>query len=105
MADGTHPPTQEFFPPLPANPSVAWPGDLSPPNARDLRTLSLARKLDICAFYTAGCLGTLRIGTHHGHRAWIITDRAGLGAEARRLDGVVLLRYLLAGPAGGPGDG
>jgi 5-amino-6-(5-phosphoribosylamino)uracil reductase len=26
-------------------------------------------------------------------------------AEVRRLDGVVLLRYLLAGPAGGPGDG
>jgi 5-amino-6-(5-phosphoribosylamino)uracil reductase len=26
-------------------------------------------------------------------------------AEVRRLDGVVLLRYLLAAPAGGPGDG
>jgi hypothetical protein len=26
-------------------------------------------------------------------------------AEVRRLDAVVLLRYLLAGGAGGPGDG
>ena len=26
-------------------------------------------------------------------------------AEVRRLDGVVLLRYLLAAPPGGPGDG
>jgi len=26
-------------------------------------------------------------------------------AEVRRLDGVVLLRYLLTAPAGGPGDG
>lgn len=72
---------------MPLSSPINWPDDVAPPSKGDLCTLSATRKIDILAFYTAGLLGTLRTATHHGHRAWLITDLEGLCAEARRLDG------------------
>jgi len=78
-----------LWPPTPKDKAIGWPVDSRPPLAAELCVLSLIRKLDILAFHMAGLLGTLKIATHKGAPSWIITDRAALSAEARRMDGTL----------------
>jgi len=80
---------ENLWPPTPKDKGIVWPSDTRPPVANDLCVLGLVRKLDILAFHLAGLLGTLKVATHKGQWAWIITDRAALGAEARRMDGAL----------------
>jgi hypothetical protein len=75
------------LPPIPANPLINWPLHLTHPSPNMLCTLSLARKLYIGAFDLAAALGTLWECHHHGHWCWLLTDRAQIAAETRRIDG------------------
>src|SRR5215469_11680733 len=81
--------SDSLWPPTPKHNDIGWPVDIRPPLAADLCTLSLIRKLDILSFHIAGLLGTLKIAIHKGAPSWIITDRAALSAEARRMDGAL----------------
>ena len=57
------------------------------PRQDDCRVLGALRRLPATCFDLSARLGTLRIGTHHGQPAWLLTDQALYAAEARRLDG------------------
>jgi hypothetical protein len=81
-------PSQVYQPPTcdKAEKRAKWPR-FETPCHNDLSTIAKRRKLYLDAVELAASRGLLKVATHHGYRCWIIADRTGLAAQARRLDG------------------
>ncbi|MDF1742030.1 MAG: CHC2 zinc finger domain-containing protein, partial [Verrucomicrobiales bacterium] len=72
--------------PKKAEPMVL-PSDLRRGTEDEWRALADLRKIDVHGVFLAVCSDILCFGTHRGKDCWIITDRARIVAEARRMDG------------------
>ncbi len=66
---------------------VRFPDDLRMGSRSELQRVAAQRKLDFWAVASMQQCGVLRFGTVCGEPSWIVTDRSGHCAEARRMDG------------------
>jgi hypothetical protein len=89
MALGTAAPAQTLPPKAstPAPRQLVLPEDLSEGTRADWEQVAKVRNLSVFAVGWAAEQGTIRFGTVCGFRCWILTDKRGLCAEARRMCG------------------
>lgn len=87
MAGGVSPDASPYRAPRQKR-SVKLPPDIHPGTEEEWEKLATLRGLSLPAIGLASCTGVLRFGTVHRFPCWIVTDAAGITAEARRMDGV-----------------